>query len=156
VTEAPKVLGPPTYVLVLRTSDNHAGAHNHSASSIICIFIISPKSASPITQTLHIIGEENKRKDYNNIIYIHTKYIDSIYYIAGVRVQHLLLHNWEAKHPPTSKFNVLPPALAPPLSRNDKTWLFHHLQQHGFKNPKYGVYFRKSYPTKEKDFSRIW
>jgi hypothetical protein len=51
--ESPKVLGPPTDVLVLRTSDSHAGAHNHSTSSVICIFIISPKSASPITQTLH-------------------------------------------------------------------------------------------------------
>jgi hypothetical protein len=28
--------------------------------------------------------------------------------------------------------------------------MFHHLQQHGFENPEYGVYFRKSYPTKEK------
>jgi hypothetical protein len=65
-------------------------------------------------------------------------------------VQHLLLHNWEAKHPPTHKFNVLPPALAPSLSRNNKTRLFHHLQQHGFENPEYGVYFRRSYPSKEK------
>jgi hypothetical protein len=37
------------------------------------------------------------------------------------------------------------------LSRNSKTLLFHYLQQHGFENPEYGVYFRKSYPTKEKD-----
>jgi hypothetical protein len=44
VTEPPKVLGPPTYVLVLRTSDSE-GAHNDSASSVICIFTISPKSA---------------------------------------------------------------------------------------------------------------
>jgi hypothetical protein len=29
--------------------------------------------------------------------------------------------------------------------------LFPHLQQHGFKNPEYGVYFHKSNPTKEKD-----
>jgi hypothetical protein len=28
--------------------------------------------------------------------------------------------------------------------------MFPHLQQHGFKNPEYEVYFRKSYPTKEK------
>jgi hypothetical protein len=28
--------------------------------------------------------------------------------------------------------------------------LFSHLQQHGFENPEYEVYFRKSYPTKEK------
>jgi hypothetical protein len=45
VTEPPKVLGLPTDVLVPRTSDSHAGAHNDSASSVICIFIISPKSA---------------------------------------------------------------------------------------------------------------
>jgi hypothetical protein len=65
-------------------------------------------------------------------------------------VWHLLLHNWEVKHPPANKFNDLPPALAPPLSRNSKTRLFHCLQQHGFENPEYGVYFHKSYPTKEK------
>jgi hypothetical protein len=53
VTEPPKVLGPPTYVLVLRTSDNHVDAHNHSTSSVFCIIVISPKSAKPITQTLH-------------------------------------------------------------------------------------------------------
>jgi hypothetical protein len=29
-------------------------------------------------------------------------------------VQHLILHNWEAKHPPTNKLCDLPPALAPP------------------------------------------
>jgi hypothetical protein len=53
VTEPPKVLGPPTDVFVLRTSDNHVDAHNHSTSLIICIIIILPKSISPITQTLH-------------------------------------------------------------------------------------------------------
>jgi hypothetical protein len=53
VTEPPKVLGPPTNVLVLRTSDKPVDAHNHSTSLVICIIIISPKSASPITQTLH-------------------------------------------------------------------------------------------------------
>jgi hypothetical protein len=74
----------------------------------------------------------------------------------GVRVRHLILHNWEAKHPSANKFTDFPPALVPPLSRNNKTRLFHHLQQHGFENPDYGVYFRKSYPTKEKDFSRIY
>jgi hypothetical protein len=56
ITEPPKVLGPPTDVLVLRTSDNHVDALNHSTSSVICSIIKSPKSASPITQTLHHIG----------------------------------------------------------------------------------------------------
>jgi hypothetical protein len=53
VTEPPKVLSPPTAVLVLRTLDNPVDARNHLTSSVICILIISPKSASPITQTLH-------------------------------------------------------------------------------------------------------
>jgi hypothetical protein len=45
VTEPPKVLGPPTNVLVLTTLDSRAGAYNNSASSVNCIIIISPKSA---------------------------------------------------------------------------------------------------------------
>jgi hypothetical protein len=44
----------------------------------------------------------------------------------------------------------LAPPWVPPSSKNIKTLLFHHLQQHGFENPEYGVYFRKSYPIKEK------
>jgi hypothetical protein len=39
VTEPPKVLGPPTDVLVLRISDSHEGAHNDSAGPVICIYI---------------------------------------------------------------------------------------------------------------------
>jgi hypothetical protein len=45
VAEPPKVLGPPTDVVVPRTSNSYAGVHNDSTSSIICISIISPKSA---------------------------------------------------------------------------------------------------------------
>jgi hypothetical protein len=56
VTEPPKVLGPPIDALVLRTLGNHVDAHNHLTSSVFCIIIKSPKSASPITQTLHHIG----------------------------------------------------------------------------------------------------
>jgi hypothetical protein len=79
-------------------------------------------------------------------------------------VHKLLLQNREVKHPPTPKLSVLnweathppqtltdwPPPLVPPLSRNSNTPLFHHLQQHGFEIPEYGVYFHKSYPTNEK------
>jgi hypothetical protein len=80
-------------------------------------------------------------------------------------VHNIILHTREAKHPPAQKFSVfklggkhppayaitdLAPSLVPPSSRNSKTLLFHHLQQHGFENHEYGVYFRKSYPTKEK------
>jgi hypothetical protein len=62
VAEPPKVLGPHTDVLVLRTSDNHVGARNHSTSSVLCILITLPKSVSPITQILHHIEGKNKRK----------------------------------------------------------------------------------------------
>ena len=53
-------------------------------------------------------------------------------------------------HPPTTNFTAGAPPWVPPLNRNNKTLLFPHLQQHRFKNREYGVYFRKSYPTKEK------
>jgi hypothetical protein len=35
VTKPPKILGPPTNVLVLRTSDSHVGALNGSTCPII-------------------------------------------------------------------------------------------------------------------------
>jgi hypothetical protein len=81
-------------------------------------------------------------------------------------VHKVLLQTREAKHPLAQKFIVFkvgcnhPPATnftggalswVPHLNRNNKTLLFPHLQQYGFENPEYGVYFRKSYPTKEKD-----
>ena len=62
VMEPPKVLGPPTDVLVLRTSDNHIDAHNHLTSSVLCILITSPKSVSPVTQILHHLGGKNRQK----------------------------------------------------------------------------------------------
>jgi hypothetical protein len=41
-------------------------------------------------------------------------------------------------------------AYGPPGPETPTSLLFPHLQQHGFENPGYEVYFRKSYPTKEK------
>jgi hypothetical protein len=82
VTEPPKILGPPTNVLVLRTSDSHVGALNGLVGPITCITITSPKSAYPITQTLHNIRVSGK--DCNNIIYIHKYNIERVdYYITG-------------------------------------------------------------------------
>jgi hypothetical protein len=77
----------------------------------------------------------------------------------------LLLQTQEAKHPPAQKYIVFkvggqhPLATeftagahpwVSPLNKNIKSLLFPHLQQNGFENPEYGVYFRKSYLTKEK------
>jgi hypothetical protein len=54
VTEPPKSLGPPTVVLVHRTSDNPAGAPDHLTSSV-SVFFTLPKSVSPVTQILQHI-----------------------------------------------------------------------------------------------------
>jgi hypothetical protein len=61
VTEPPKSLGPPTVVLVQRTSDNPVDAPDHSTSSV-SVFFTFPKSVSPVTQILQHIGGTNKRK----------------------------------------------------------------------------------------------
>jgi hypothetical protein len=54
------------------------------------------------------------------------------------------------QHPPATDFTAGAQPWVPPLNKNNKSLLFLHLQQHGFENPEYGVYFRKSFPTKEK------
>jgi hypothetical protein len=61
VTETPKSLGPPTVVLVQRTSDNPRDAPDHSTSSVSEFFTF-PKSVSPVTQILQNIGGTNKQK----------------------------------------------------------------------------------------------
>jgi hypothetical protein len=54
------------------------------------------------------------------------------------------------QHPPATVFTSGTLPWVPPLKKNSKSLLFPRLQQHEFENPKYGVYFRKSYPTKQK------
>jgi hypothetical protein len=62
VTEPPKSLGPPTVVLVQRTSDNPAGAPDHLTSSVSVIFTL-PKSVLPVTQILqHIVGTRMRKQ----------------------------------------------------------------------------------------------
>jgi hypothetical protein len=61
VTEPPKLLRPPTVVLVQQTSGNPAGAPDQLTSSV-SVFLILPKSISPVTQTLQYIGGTKMRK----------------------------------------------------------------------------------------------
>jgi hypothetical protein len=69
VIEPPRLLGPPTVVLVHRTSDNPADAPNHLTSSVSEFFTL-PKSVSPVTQILqHIVGT-NMRKQLQYLSYI--------------------------------------------------------------------------------------
>jgi hypothetical protein len=48
VTEPPKLLGPPTVVLVQRTSENPVDAPDHLTRSVSEFFTF-PKSVSPVT-----------------------------------------------------------------------------------------------------------
>jgi hypothetical protein len=61
VMEPPKSLGPPTVVLVQRTSDNPVDVPYHSTSSVSISFTF-PKSVLPVTQILQYIRGTNKRK----------------------------------------------------------------------------------------------
>jgi hypothetical protein len=61
VTKPPKLLGPPTVVLVQRTSDNPVDALDHLIS-LVSEFFTCPKSVSPVTQILQHIGGTNKQK----------------------------------------------------------------------------------------------
>jgi hypothetical protein len=60
--EPPKSLGPPTVVLVHRTSDNPAGVPDH-LTSLVSEFFTLPKSFSPVTQILqHIVGTSMRKQ----------------------------------------------------------------------------------------------
>jgi hypothetical protein len=69
VTEPPKLLGPPTVVLVHWTSDNPAGAPNY-LTSLVSEFFTLPKSVSPITQILQHIGGTSMRKQLQQLYFI--------------------------------------------------------------------------------------
>jgi hypothetical protein len=69
VTEPPKSLGPPTVVLVYRTSDNPAGAPDHLTSSVSVIFTL-PKRVSPVTQILQHIGGTSMWKQLQQLYFI--------------------------------------------------------------------------------------
>jgi hypothetical protein len=57
VTEPPKLLGPPTVVLVLRTLDNPVDARNHSTSSVTVSSLSRPRALHP-SRRYYITSEE--------------------------------------------------------------------------------------------------
>ena len=72
VTEPPKSLGPPTVVLVHRTSDNPTGVPDH-LTSLVSEFLTFPKSVSPVTQTLQYIGDTKVRKQLQYLLLLKSK-----------------------------------------------------------------------------------
>jgi hypothetical protein len=67
VTKPPNSLGPHTFVLVHRTSDNPAGAPDH-LTSLVSEFFTLPKTVSPVTQILQHIGGMSMRKQLQQLI----------------------------------------------------------------------------------------
>jgi hypothetical protein len=67
VTEPSKLFGPPTVVLVHRTSDNPVDVPDH-LTSLVSEFFTLPKSVSPVTQILQHIGETSMRKQLQQLI----------------------------------------------------------------------------------------
>jgi hypothetical protein len=54
VTEPPKLLGPPTIVLVQRTLENPVDAHNHSTSSVsVSLFLTQERFTRHADITTH-------------------------------------------------------------------------------------------------------
>jgi hypothetical protein len=59
VMEPRKVLGPPTVVLVLRTSDNPVDVHNNSTSSVTVSASFRPRALHP-SRRYYVTSEERK------------------------------------------------------------------------------------------------
>ena len=68
VTEPPKSLGPPTVVLVQRTSDNPVGAPE--LLDKFGIFPYLTRNVSPVLQTLQNIGDIEMRKRLHKLTFI--------------------------------------------------------------------------------------
>jgi hypothetical protein len=76
--EPPKSLGPPTVVLVQRTSDNPVGAPE-SLDSSVSAFLTFPKSVSPVTRTLQASESRECGSNYMNLPLFKSKMELNIY-----------------------------------------------------------------------------
>jgi hypothetical protein len=70
VTEPPKSLGPPTVVLVQRTSDNPIDASNHLTSSVSISFTFCLRAFHPSLRYYNTSKERISGRNYSNLIYI--------------------------------------------------------------------------------------
>ena len=71
MTKPPKSLGPPTVVLVQRTSDNPVGAPE--LLDKFGIFPYLTRNVSPVLQTLQNIGDKEMRKRLHNLHLLKSK-----------------------------------------------------------------------------------
>jgi hypothetical protein len=82
VTEPPKYLGPPTVVLVQRTSDNPVGAPE--LLDDFGIFTYLTRNDSPVLQTLQNIRGKEIRKRLHNLHLFKNK-LKLLYYRPELR-----------------------------------------------------------------------
>jgi hypothetical protein len=79
VTEPPKLLGPPTAVLVLWTLDNPVDAHNYLTSSVSVSLFPRPRALHPSRRYCNTSEERISGSNYNNLVYNYSN-IEKEYY----------------------------------------------------------------------------
>jgi hypothetical protein len=79
VTEPPKLLGPPTVVLVLWTLDYPVDVHNYSTSSVSVSSFPCPRALHPSCRYYNTSEERISGSNYNNLVYIYSN-IEKEYY----------------------------------------------------------------------------
>jgi hypothetical protein len=79
VIEPPKLLGPPTAVLVLRTLDNPVDAHNYLTSSVYVSLFPRPRALHPSHRYYNTSEERISGSNYNNLVYNYSN-IEKDYY----------------------------------------------------------------------------
>jgi hypothetical protein len=147
VIEPPKSLGPPTVVLVPRTSNNPAGVPDHLISSVF-EFLTFPRAFHPSRRHYNTSEVRKCGSSYNNLLYwkVRHSYVvtdQNKIYECWV----LLLHNMGGKNPSlisskkffltedlsSRSFSLDFLLLVPPWNRSNKSLLLLHLKQHGTK-----------------------
>jgi hypothetical protein len=78
VTESPKSLGPPTIVLVQRSSDNPTGAPDHLTSSV-SEFLTFPRAFYPSHRHYNLSEIRKCGSSYNNLLLLKSKTELNIY-----------------------------------------------------------------------------
>jgi hypothetical protein len=79
VMEPPKLLGPPTFVLVLWTLDNPVDVHNYSTSLVSVFSFPCPRALHSSHRYYNTSEERISGSNYNNLVYIYSN-IEKEYY----------------------------------------------------------------------------
>jgi hypothetical protein len=146
LTEPPKSLGPPTVVLVQRTSDNPAGAPDHLTSSV-SKFLTFPRAFHPSRRHYNSSEIRKCRSSYNNLLLLKSKTKlysyrpeHNIWVLSIIITNHgrqnssrISSKKFLTEGLSSHSFSLGSLPLVPPLNRSNKSLLLLHLKQHGTK-----------------------